>query len=304
MTKRIVFGAALALVVVGLMAPNASAICGNSKSVSTYNPSTFAYSYWHTTLSGPGTTLVAKIWQPGGPDVTGTCNTRNNANGDRGILYFSLAGPQEIGLSVNLADGCVGGTAATCANGQLAVMATVNQGGKTEFLTTQAAETPAGGTVFDFSTFGNHPLVAIPRPRVLNQSKAGNIYTANVALDAANAGAYEGTSGLITGYNILSKLSDTDPGRLATAYDTPQGPTINSSGGAGVASAPLTVDCTGTAAQGRRWIVTQLVTANGPSPTVSEATQFACGGSLAEPPGGKYKIVPKPKVAPNSKKAN
>ena len=45
--------------------------------------------------------------------------------------------------------------------------------------------------------------------------------------------------------------------------------------------------------------MTQLVTTDGPSATVSEATQVACGSSLADP--GKYKIIPKPKDVPNSK---
>lgn len=300
MTKKIVFGAALALVIVGLMAPNASAICGNSKSVSTYNPLTYAFTYWQTSLQGPGTTLAAKIWQPGGADVTGTCNTRNNANGDRGILYFG-ATPGDIGLSVNLADACVGGTAATCANGQLAVMATVSKGGITQFLTTQAPETPAGNITFDFSEFTSPPHVMqpIPRPVITASSRSGSIVTASVNISAVNAASYEGTAGLITGYNILSKLANTDPGRNASAYDS--GPTIAASGG-GPGSASVPVDCTGgSPASGRRWVVTQLLTANGPSPTVSEAVQVSCDGSLADP---KYKIVPKPKMAPNSKSKN
>jgi hypothetical protein len=299
MAKRIVFGAALALVIVGLIAPSASASCPNSKSVSTYNPVTGAFNYWHTTLTGPGTTLVAKIWQPGGPDVTGTCNT-TAGNASNSILYFAVT-PGDIGLNINISDACVGGTSATCATGQIAVMGTVTKGGQTEFLTTQAPETPGGGVTFDFSTFGNHPFVPMPRPRITSSTKVGTTVNANVTVDAASGGAYEGTAGLITGYNILSKLSGTDPGRNASAYDA--GPQLTASSG-GAASAPVSVDCTGgSPSLSRRWVVTQLVTPNGPSPTVSAPTQVSCDGSLAEPPGGKYKIV-KPKVAPNSKKAN
>jgi len=302
MTKRIVFGAALALVIVGLMAPSASAICPNSKTASTYNPTTLEFTYWHTTLTGPGTTLVAKVWQPGGADVTGTCNTLQNPNGDRGIIYFG-ADPGTIGLGTDFSNGCVqGGTA--CPVGQLAVLATVNLGNKTEFLTTQAPEAPLGSAVnFDFSTLTSppHNMAAIPRPRITSSSKAGSIVTAGITIDAANVAAYDGSGGLITGYNILSKLSGTDPGRLASAYDA--GPNVTASGGSS-ATTSVGVDCTGgSPSLNRRWVVTQLVTANGPSPTVSEATLVSCDGSLAEPPGGKYKIV-KPKVAPNSKKAN
>jgi hypothetical protein len=132
MTKRIVFGAALALVTVGLMAPNASAVCPGSKSVSTYNAGTAAFSYWHTTLTTSGTAgaaLVAKIWQPGGADVTGTCNTRAGADGNHGILYFGT-NPGDIGLSIDLSDACVQPQAA-CAAGQLAILATVTKGSKT-----------------------------------------------------------------------------------------------------------------------------------------------------------------------------
>ena len=297
MTKRIVFGAALALVIVGLMAPSASASCANSKSVSTYNALTTVYTYWQTSLQGPGTTLVAKLWQPGGPDVTGTCNVRNSADGNRGILYFGLT-PGDIGLSVNLADVCVGGGAAACANGQLAVMATVSKAGKTEFLMSQAPETPGGNITYDFSTFSSppHVMAGIPRPRVTASSRSGATVTANVTVDAANAAAYEGTGPLITGYNILSKLSAADPGRLAVGYDA--GPVLAASGG-GPVTTSIPVDCSGSSPTlGRRWVVTQLVTANGPSPTVSEATQVACDPSLADP---KFKIIPKPKVVPNAK---
>jgi hypothetical protein len=284
------------------MAPGASAICPNSKTASTYNPGTGAYTYWHTTLGGAGTTLVAKVWQPGGVDVTGTCNTTQNPNGDRGIIYFG-ANAGDIGLGIDFSTSCVGGGTA-CPVGQLAVMATVNQGNKTEFLTTQVAETPTAAVNFDFSllTSPAHNLVPIPRPRITSSSKVGTTVNANVTIDAASLGAYDGSAGQITGYNILSKLSGTDPGRLASAYDA--GPQVTASGGSS-ASTAITVDCTGgSPSLNRRWVVTQLVTPTGPSPTVSEATLVSCDGSLAEPPGGKYKIVPKPKVAPNSKKAS
>jgi hypothetical protein len=296
MIKKIAFGTVFALVFAGLMAPSASAICANSTSVSTYNPITGAFSYWHTTLTGAGTTLVAKIWQPGGPDVTGTCNTRNSPDGNAGILYFGLTAG-DIGLSVNLADACVGGTTATCPVGQLAVLATVNKGGVSEFLTTQAPDSNGGAITFDFSTFGNHPMVAVPRPRITSSSKAGSTVNTTITVDPVSSGAYEGTAGLITGYNILSKLANADPGRLASSYDT--GPTIAASGGIS-GTGPVPVDCTGgSATLSRRFVVTQIVTAGGPSPTVGPATQVSCDSSLATPPN--YKIVPKPKVELNSK---
>jgi hypothetical protein len=291
MTKKIVFGAAVALVIIGLMAPSASASCVNSTSVSTYNAGTGAFSYWHTTLTGPGTTLVAKVWS-GGTDMTGTCNTRNNADGNFGILYFGLT-TGDIGMQFNMADACVPG--ALCPVGSLQVLATVNKGGASEFLTTQAPES-SGAVTFDFSTFGNHALVAVPRPRITGSSKVGSTVQANITVDPVSAGAYEGTGPVITGYNILSKLANSDPGRLASAYDT--GPTIAAAGG-GTGTGVVPVDCTGgSPTLSRRFVVTQIVTTGGPSPTVSTPTQVSCDSSLADP---KFKIVPKPKFEPNGK---
>ena len=298
MTKRIVLGAAFALVIVGLTAPSASAFCANSTTASTYNPVSYAYTFWHTSLTGPGRTLVGKLWTPGGQDVTGTCNVQTPTSNP--FLYFG-ADPQNVGFSIDFANGCVGGTPGSpCPGAQLAVMATVSQGNKTEFLTTQVNQ-GSSGVNYDFSglTSPPHNMVAIPRPRITSSSRVGSSVNAQVTIDPASLGAYDGSAGLITGYNILSKLSGTDPGRNASGYDA--GPNVTAAGG-GTASTGITVDCTGgSPSLNRRWVVTQLVTANGPSPTVSEATLVSCDGSLAEPPG-KYKIVPKPKAAPNSKK--
>jgi len=296
MTKKIVFGAALALLIVGLAAPSALATCGGSKSAGTYNSQTGAYPFWHTTLTltdTVGVNLVAKVWQVGGNDVTGTCNVRNNPNGNAGILYF--AGPGQIGMNVDFSSECVGG-GTLCPGGTLAVLATVTRGNKTEFLATQTPETPAGALTFDFSSYGDHNMVSLPRPRVASSSRAGSQINIGVNLDAVAAGLYEGTGPLITGYNILSKLAPTDPGRNASAYDAVPLANAAASGG-GPSSSATAVDCTGNL--NSRWVVTQLVTANGPSPTVSEATRVSCDPALAEPPG-KYKIVPKKNVV-NSK---
>jgi hypothetical protein len=301
MIKKIVFGAALALVIVGLMAPSASANCAVSKSVSTYNTASGAYTYWHSTLTAPGATLVAKLWQPVTPftDVTGSCNT------DPGILYFTphFATDGAIGMSINLSNACV--TGAACANGSLAVMATIN-GSKpatpnkkeTEFLVSQANETPGGGLTFDFSAKGGD-AGTLPRPRITNSTPGHSGGPAQVTLDAASGPLYDGSAGAVTGFNILSAAGNADPGRLATAYSAPLN--VASTGG-GPTTTSYNVVCQ--AGLTRSFIVTQLVTNGGGSPTVSEATQVSCDSSLAEPPGGKYKIVPKPKAAPNSKKAN
>jgi hypothetical protein len=285
MTKRIVFGAALVLAIVAIAAPSVSANCQVSKSVSTYDPDTGLFPYWHSSLGGPGTTLVAKAWQPGGADVSGSCNTRNSPDGNAGILYFASSDPglgSDIGVNYDLSDACVQ-PAAACANGLLALMATVTQGNKTEFVVSQAVESPAGIT-FNFSSFGAKSMVPMGRPKVTASSRVSGNVNVTAGVDSTATAWQEGTSGQATGYNILVAAAAADPGRNAPAY----GPlaTIAATGG-NPGSTSTTVVCSTLV---DRWIVTQLVTANGPSPTVSEATRIACDPALADP---KFKIVPK-----------
>lgn len=282
MTKKIVFGAALALVIVGIAAPSASANCAGSKSVSTYNPSTTAFSYWKTTLTPtPGSdTLLAMAWQPGGADVTGTCNV------SPGILYFGVTSG-DIGINYNLADACVT-PAANCASGLLAVYASVYSSGvtgATQFLMTQAPETPAGAITYDYSTFGDHPMITLPRPTVTSSGPQGATVPLTLAVTATTAGLYEGTGPLVTGYNIRAFQGGADPGRLASAYPTLL-TTLPASGGIAAAGA-TSVSC-GSLADW--YLVTQLVTTNGPAPDVSASTRVVCNPSLADP---KYKVVPK-----------
>jgi hypothetical protein len=286
-------------VVVGLAAPSASANCQSSKSVSTYNSGLGQFTYWYHTLEPPYT-LVAKMWQPGGADVTGTCNTRNNPDGNAGILYFAGAS-HAVGLNVNLSDGCVQPTAA-CANGQLAIMATVTGTGNdpiegnvgkpaTQFLMSQAPEGPGTAVItFDFSGFSSptHQMVPIPRAKVTTSSRVGGNVNVTVGVDVTEIGVgpyYEGTAGLATGYNILSAQSALEPGRDASAYTLRS--TITAPGGA-PGSSSTTVDCTNPNID--QWVVTQLVTPGGPSPTVSQPTRVNCNPALADP---KFKIVPK-----------
>jgi hypothetical protein len=102
MTKKIVFGAALVLVIAGLAAPNASALCNPPKFASTYNSATLAASYWHTSLPA-GSTLVGKLWSSTG-DHTGTCNTTAQIP----MLYFG-ATPGDVGFTLAMGDPCVVG---------------------------------------------------------------------------------------------------------------------------------------------------------------------------------------------------
>ena len=269
MSKKILFGAALALVIVGLAAPSASAACNPPKSLSTYNSGTGAYSYWHTTLVGGQ--LVGKIWS-GAVDFTGTCN-----DGNQTFLYFG-ATPGDVGFNLSLGEACVPG----CPSGSLSIQVTAISGANSETITGKAPETSTGAINFDFSTSGNLPFASYPRPRVTASSRVTTNVNLNLAVDALssnNAGAD------ITGYNILSASGATDPGRLASAYTLRS--SIAAPGGiAGTGAA--TVDCANIAND--QWVVAQLVTSGGPSNTVSAATRVKCDPNLANP---KYTILPK-----------
>ncbi len=264
MTKKIIAVAALALMVAVVAAPNASASCNPPKYISTYNGS--AYCYWHTGLdtTNPAAGLVTKMWA-GAVDVTGTCN----------FLYFGTnAG--DVGLNGDFGQSCLPGAA--CPAGNVSVLAAVTLGGKTDFLVTQAPETPAGARNYDFSNTA-HPMVPLGRPRVTSSSRAATNVNLNLAIDAISAGLYDGTASQVTGYNVLSAASASDPGRAASAY------TLASAAAGGVGGAAATavasVDCSNTALS--RWVVVQAVTAAGPLPVVGEATQVNCNPSLADP---------------------
>jgi hypothetical protein len=271
MTKKIVFGAALALVIVGLAAPSASAACNPPKSVGTYNVATQASAYWHTTLSGGS--LVGKIWS-GAVDFTGTCN---NPPGP-GILYFG-ANPGDVGVSLSLGDACVPG----CPTGSLSIQATALTATGSETIISKVAETSTGAVNFDFSGDGSHPMAAYPRPRVTGSSRVSTNVSLNLAVDAVPA--FGGAGSDIVGYNILSASGASDPGRLASAYSLRT--TIPSPGGAG-GTGTTPVDCSNI--NNDQWVVTQLVFTGGASNTVSAATRVKCNPALANP---KFNVVPK-----------
>lgn len=270
MTKKIVFGMALALVIAVVAVPSVSAACNPPKSASTYNGVTFVTAYWTTTLPKVGATVKGKIWS-GSTDFTGTCNDQN-------FMYFTYDGG--VNMSLSLGDACVPG----CPTGSLSAMAMITNNGATEFLATQTPETPSGGNNFDFSTLG-HAMVPVPRPRATNSSRAGSTINLNIAVDAAASGLYDGTAAQITGYNILAASSVADPGRDASAYAL-RVALPAAGGGAGAGS--TSVDCTD--ASKSQWLVTQIVTAAGPAPLVSAPTRVSCGPAVADP---KFKIINK-----------
>lgn len=295
MIKKVVIGAAFVLVMVGIAAPDASAVCPTPKSAGNYNTDTSTGAIWHSTLAGtPGATLVGKLWS-GSTDVTGNCNTACTGcgAGHTGFLYFNGS---DIGFNIQLADSCLPTAASACPIGTLTVAVSVsNTAGNSEFMVTQANEVSGGANAFDFSTF-NHTLVPDARPRVTNSTKAGAIVNLSLGVDARNAGPsnglFEGSASSITGYNVLRANGVADPGGNAAAYQ-PFSPAVfiaTPNGNPG--STSTSVDCAGVPALQDVWIATQLVTTAGPSTFVGERTRVKCNSALADP---KFKIVPKKK---------
>jgi hypothetical protein len=259
--KSTIRSAVLVLAAAGFAASPASAVCNPPKSVSTYNFLTGSYSYWHTSLPSPGITLVASIWS-GTSDHTGTCNV------SPGILYFG-ANPGDIGINLSLGDACVVG----CPTGSLAIQATAFRGNRIETLLSKATETPGGGVNFDFSETGSHVLGLYPRIRVTASTQVGpNAYNINFTIDPPTA--FEGAGSEVTAFNVLTADAPTDPGRLPSAYTLAA--TFPSTGGGGV-SGSVVVQC-----NLNGYAVAQIVTAGGPSATVSETIRV-CENRLADP---------------------
>jgi hypothetical protein len=273
MSRKTVVGIALAFLIVGITAPNASASCSPPKSISTYNAGTGGFAYWHSTLAQtPGSALVSKMWS-GAVDFTGTCH----------FLYFGQT-PGDIGLAGSFGEACLPGAA--CPSGPMSVFAAVTKGGATDFLTTQTTETPGGGVTFDFS---NHPhqMVSLGRARITSSSRVGSNVNIGVAVDSQALGLYDGTASQVTGYNILSAPGAADPGRAASSYSL-RGSIAAANGGAGAGS--TAVDCTTNTPQ---WVVVQLITPAGPTPAVGPATKVNCDTSLADP---KFKKIQRPSI--------
>ena len=275
MNKSIALRVALAFVIVASMAPNASALCNPPKSVGTYNGTSGNWSYWHSTLGAlPGASLVGKLWS-GATDLTGSCNTACTGCGYRsGFLYFGVVYPGDVGLNLSLGDACQGDN--VCPIGSISVLAGVTSGGSTEFLATQGLET-AG--FFDFSST-EHAMRVHPRPRVTRSSRSsGGHVLLSISIDATTPALFDGVASQITGYNILSALAVSDPGRLEKAYTFL---TATSGGSGGTpATADVTVDCS---IYGKdQWLVAQIVTVAGPSPFVGPPSRIRCTTALADP---------------------
>lgn len=284
MTKKIVFAVALALVIVGIAAPNASAACNPPKFASTYNAVTGAFVYFRTTLPTAGASVAGDMWS-GVTNATGTCNP----------FYFGVA-PGDIGLSISLGDACV--PSGVCPAGTLSVMATVTSGTDSQqFVATATTETPSGGVNFDFSTqtgpLAGLGMVAAPQHVVTSSSRSGSNVNLSLSFPDISGGLRNGTAAQITGYNVCSAQTAANPGHASGSFG---GCTFVAAPGGIATTASKVVDCTLTSPD--RWVVTQVVTAAGPSSRVSRATRVNCNPNLADP---KYKVVPKGKALGQTK---
>lgn len=287
MMKKIVLGLAVTALVGVAFAPTASASCLPDKAASTYGA---GLAYWHGVTPVAGSTLSGQTWQLGAPGVwsTGNCNQVDQGSGSPGFLYFA---GENIGLNLHLG---------TCGNGcpaggsTLVIAAYKTSPAGTEFLVATIAETPAGVVNFDYSTQGDHNLVTLPRPRATSSSRAGSLVNVGIQIPAVSGGLYgPGAASAITGYNVLSAPSSTDPGRNAAAYTLRT--TIPAAGGV-AGTGTIQVDCTNPSTD--QWVVTQIVFENGGvlGSAASQATRVNCNPALADP---KYKIIPKKGVPKN-----
>jgi hypothetical protein len=286
MTKKFVFGVAIVALVFVVMAPAASASCGVDKAASTYAS---GLAYWHSPVGDSGV-LRGQSWQLGAPAVWNSsgglnCNDIDQGGGSPGFLYH-IAGTDKIGLNLHMGTCGQGCPAPNNAN-TVVVLATNKGATGTDFLVATINETQTNIN-YDFSTLGDLTTIPLPRPKVLSSSRAGSNVNLSIGIDSI-AGAFHGPNAAqaVTGYNVLSASSATDPGRSAAAY-TLRG-TIAAPGGA-AATVPVVVDCGNLAND--QWVTTQIVFEGGVvlSDSVGGATRIKCNPALADP---KYKIVPK-----------
>lgn len=278
MTKKIVLGMAAVALAGAVMAPSANAACSSIRSASTY--SNTGTSYWHS-VSNDGT-LVGQGWQLGS---AGAWSTGGGAVVCENFLYFSSGG---INLNLDLAS-C--GSGCPASGGTIAILAQHQPAGtaKTHFLVATVSETFATSVNFDYGGQGDHNLIEVPRPRVVSSSRAGSLVNVSVQIPSIAGGLYgPNAASAVTGYNILSASSATNPGRNAAAYSLRT--SVAAPGGVAGTSGVVGVDCT--TATSDQWVVTQLTFEGGAvlSSAVSEPTRVNCNPALADP---KYKIIPK-----------
>jgi hypothetical protein len=285
MIKKIVFGAVIVALVAFVAVPSASAACIPGKSAVTFGAS--ATAYW-LAASSVGTP-VFQAWQLGNPGGFSSTGCPDGA-------LFQDGPPGGMSLNFDLGS-CGAGCPGPLNANTLAVLGMNKTPGGTEFLLDTAVENAAALANYDYGAQGNHTMIPIPRPKVLSSARVGSNVNLSVGIDSISAGLFGPNAGTaVTGFNILTASSATNPGTDASAYTLRS--TIPSPGGA-AATQGVSLDCTNTADQ---WIVTQIQFESGTvlSKAVSAPTRVHCDQALADP---KFKVVPKklgaPKVTPN-----
>lgn len=283
MIKKIVLGAMAVALVAFVMVPSASASCNPAKTATTFGNGT---AYWlpATTVG----TASVQSWQLGAP---GTWNSAGGTVACPNSFLF----PDGPGFSLAFDLGsCGSGCPAPLST--LVTLAQNRTASGTEFLLATIVETPADSSGnFQYASQGDHTMIPVPRPRVLSSARVGSAVNLSVTVDSIAAGLFgPNAASAVTGFNILTASSATDPGTDSSAYSLRS--TIASAGGA-AATGPISLDCTNPLDQ---WIVTQIQLENGTvlANSVSGATRVHCDPALANPKHNpKIKPVPRPTLS-------
>jgi hypothetical protein len=260
----------------------ASANCIPNKTASTFQT---GLAYW--TAPGPIAegTVTGQFWQLG-----------NRAGGNEGLCTPSLCGaPGWLYYSGGLlnVNAIMGSAEASgCPTGNLITVAQVNSadGKSTYFIAGVAQEDPTGtaAATWAYGLLGDKTMAAIPRPRVLSQSRVGSQVTLHIQIPDASGGQF-GVAPAITGYRLVSGngAGTADSGREGATYTTLQtfaGPQ---------ADVTQIIDCTGIVAPAEKFVGLQILFDSGASQQASRvgATyRVGCDPSLAAP---KTPIAPK-----------
>jgi len=284
MTKKIVFGVVLVALVALVTVPSASANCNPAKSAVTFGGGVTAY-WLPVTAVG---TLAGQAWQLGAP---GTSSASVACVDFASSLFPDTSG---VSLQFNLGAACNAGCPAATAPAlpTLAFLAQNKTATGTEFLLATVVETPGNASGnFHYGFQGNHNMITLPSPTVISSSKALSVVTLHVGIPSIAAGLYgPGAASAVSGFNVVSALSETNPGTDASLYQTRA--SVASAGGAAVLDQAVTVDCAAATGLQDQWVATQISFEGGSvlSSAVSAPRRVHCLGALADP---KYKVVPK-----------
>jgi hypothetical protein len=270
----------------------ASANCSPNKTASTF---TVGLAYWASPGPINQASLTGQFWQLGNRagGNEGLCLT-SGCGGAGGWLYFYGGDPNKLSVSAIMGSAEVAG----CPTGTLITTAQVNSadGKETYFIPDTVVEVSGPAVDFAYGNQGDHSLAAIPRPRVLSQSRLAGQVTLHINIPSAAAGTYgPSAAAAITGYRLVSGngVGAADSGREAAGYTTLQsfsGPQ---------ADVTQVIDCTGIVAPAEKFVGLQILFADGQVSRVGGTYRVGCDPAIATP---KAPIAPKkgPGVRPIS----